>query len=108
MPEVFEYVFEPDVVGHSDQSSNSYILAGASCLAGDIFGEYAFDEPLAIGDWVIFENVGAYTLTKAHMFNGIDLPAIYALTSDGHLSLKRDFGDSAFSDRWKGRIHALV
>ena len=108
MPEVFEYRFEPDVEGHHDEAPYRYILAGSSCLAGDVFGEYAFDAPLAIGDRVIFENVGAYTLSKAHMFNGIDLPAIYALTADGRLVLKKDFGHSAFLERWKGRTHALV
>ena len=45
MPEVFEYSFEPDVAGHSDDAPHSYILAGASCLAGDVFGEYSFYEP---------------------------------------------------------------
>ena len=108
MPEVFEYVFEPDVADHNDQAPYTYILAGSSCLAGDVFGQYAFNEPLGIGDRVIFQNVGAYTLAKAHMFNGIDLPAIYALTENADLILKQDFGHSAFADRWKGRIHALV
>ncbi len=108
MPEVFEYVFEPDVAGHHDQAPNSFILAGSSCLAGDIFGEYAFTEPLTIGDRVIFENVGAYTLVKAHMFNGIDLPTVYALTADGRLHLRRDFRRSAFTEHWKGGIHGLV
>ena len=108
MPEVFEYVFEPDVAGHEEQASNSYILAGSSCLAGDIFGEYAFSEALTVGDRVIFENVGAYTLAKAHMFNGIDLPALYSLTSSGDLVLRKNFGQSAFTERWKGGLHALV
>lgn len=108
MPEVFEYVFEPDVAGHHDQAPNSYILAGSSCLAGDIFGEYTFTEPLAIGDRIVFKNVGAYTLVKAHMFNGIDMPAVYALTADGELLLRSEFGQPAFSSRWKGGIHALV
>ena len=108
MPEVFEYRFEPDVAGHDNEATNSYILAGSSCLAGDVFGEYAFDRPLAPGDRVIFENMGAYTLAKANMFNGIDLPSIYALTADGELILKREFGHSAFADLWKGRIHELV
>jgi len=108
MPEVFEYNFEPDVVGHDDCGQFEYILAGASCLAGDVFGHYAFHDRLAPGDRVIFEDAGAYTLPKAHMFNGIDLPAIYALTIDGELLLKREFGYSAFVDRWKAKPHALV
>ena len=108
MPEVFEYGFEPDVVGHDDAAQHEYLLAGSSCLAGDVFGLYCFRSPLGIGDRVIFENAGAYTLPKAHMFNGIDLPAVYALTIDGELQLKREFGYSAFVDRWKAQPHALV
>ena len=108
MPEVFEYGFEPDVVGHDDEAPHNYILAGSSCLAGDVFGEYAFHEPLVPGARVVFHNAGAYTLAKAHMFNGIDLPAIHALTLDGDLLLKSSFGYPAFADRWNARIHAPV
>lgn len=108
MPEVLEYQFQPDVAAHSDTAAHSYILAGASCLAGDVFGEYSFNEPLALGTRVVFENAGAYTLTKAHMFNGIDLPAVYAMTANGAIELKRDFGYSAFAERWKGAVHASV
>ena len=108
MPEVFEYDFEPDVVGHEDGAPFSYILAGSTCLPGDVFGDYSFVAPLAVGDRVVFENAGAYTLTKAHMFNGIDLPAIYALTESGELQLKKEFGYSTFTDRWKADAHAPV
>ena len=108
MPEVFEYNFEPDVFGHLDSAPHSYILAGASCLAGDVFGEYSFEEPLAIGSRVVFENTGAYTLPKAHMFNGIDLPTVYAMAAGGSLHLKQDFGYSAFAERWKAQAHAPV
>ena len=108
MPEVFEYNFEPDVAGHSDSAPHSYILAGASCLAGDIFGEYSFEEPLTIGSRIVFENAGAYTLPKAHMFNGIDLPTVYAMRRNGTIGLKQDFGYSAFAERWKAQAHAPV
>ena len=96
------------MVGHSDTASHSYILAGASCLAGDVFGEYSFNEPLALGTRVVFENAGAYTLAKAHMFNGIDLPAVYAMNANGAIELKRSFGYSAFAERWKAAVHASV
>ena len=108
MPEVFEYGFEPDVVGHEDGAPFSYILAGATCLAGDVFGDYSFAAPLAVGDRVAFKNAGAYTLTKAHMFNGVDLPVIYALTESGELQLKKEFGYRTFADRWKADAHALA
>ena len=84
MPEVFEYQFRPDVLGHSDTGEHKYVLAGMSCLAGDVFGEYCFDEPLSIASRVVFTDAGAYTIVKANTFNGIPLPTIYELREDGH------------------------
>jgi len=46
-------------------------------LAGDVFGEYQFSKPIAVGDKVVFKNVGAYSLVKANRFNGYNLPDIY-------------------------------
>ncbi len=91
MPEVFEYQFKPDIMEESVKGKYKYILAGASCLAGDLFGEYTFDEPLEIGTRIVFENMGAYTLVKAHTFNGINLPSIYVYTQDGRLELIKHF-----------------
>jgi carboxynorspermidine decarboxylase len=99
MPEVFEYQFEPDVIGHRDEGEHEYILAGCTCLSGDVFGEYRFDEPLEIGSRVIFSNVGAYTLVKAHMFNGVNLPTIYSLTESGELVMKKRFSYEDFASR---------
>ena len=83
IPEVFEYQFRPDVVGHRDTGEHEYLLAGMSCLAGDVFGEYRFDEPLRVGSRIVFSNAGAYTIVKANTFNGIPLPMIYELRDDG-------------------------
>ncbi|MDA2933139.1 hypothetical protein MYX82_02220 [Acidobacteria bacterium AH-259-D05] len=99
MPEVFEYQFQPDVVGNLEGSPHEYILAGCSCLAGDVFGEYAFEEPLEVGSRVVFSHAGAYTLVKAHMFNGINLPTIYALKEDGKLEMKKRFTYEEFASR---------
>jgi carboxynorspermidine decarboxylase len=96
MPEVFEYQFEPDVLDHDDDAEHEYILAGCSCLAGDVFGLYGFDEPLEIGSRVVFTGAGAYTTVKWHTFNGINLPAIYAWTEAGELVLKKRFGYQDF------------
>ena len=96
-PEVFEYQFEPDVEGHVDGGRYTYLLAGCSCLAGDLFGVYSFHEPLNVGSRVVFPDAGAYSIVKAHMFNGINLPSIYALTAAGELVLIKRFtyGDFA-------------
>ena len=96
MPEAFEYQFSPDVVGQVADGHWVYLLAGCTCLAGDLFGTYAFGEPLTVGSRLIFENAGAYTLVKAHFFNGVNLPTIYAFTQDGHLRLERRYSFDDF------------
>ncbi|MFP6682488.1 MAG: hypothetical protein VCB07_09855 [Gammaproteobacteria bacterium] len=85
MSEVFEFQFEPDVLGHVDDGLHSYILAGCTCLAGDLFGQYSFNRPLTIGSRITFLNMGAYTTSKAHRFNGVSLPTVYARRLDGSL-----------------------
>lgn len=100
IPEALEFDFEPDVAGHTDQGRYGYLLAGCTCLAGDVFGEYRFEEPLTVGSRVIFDNAGAYTLAKAHTFNGVNLPTIYAFTEAGQLALKRRFSYDDYAARW--------
>jgi len=102
MPEVFEYQYTPEISSESDNGKYEYILAGASCLAGDLFGEYRFDERLDVGSKIIFENMGAYTLVKASMFNGINLPSIYAYTTDGKFELKKKFNYNDLLSRCGG------
>ena len=114
MPEVFEYGFQPSVVGafeatddadkaegaEDDEAAHEYLLAGCTCLAGDLFGTYRFTEPLAVGDRVVFSNSGSYTLAKASMFNGVALPSVYALTSAGDLVLQSSPSYEDFAARW--------
>lgn len=100
MPEVFEYQYRPDILQESTEGKYEYILAGATCLAGDLFGEYKLDKPLEIGSRIVFQNMGAYTLVKAHMFNGVNLPTIYASTPDGKLELKKQFEYEDYKSRW--------
>lgn len=107
-PEVFEYQFEPEVIGDSDSGEHEYLLAGSSCLAGDLLGLYGFDEPLEIGSRLILPEMGAYTMVKAHMFNGINLPSIYSVTADGSLVERRRFTFDDFHSRWGATRHAAV
>ena len=108
MPEVFEYQFLPDVFGDVETGSFGYILAGSTCLAGDIFGEYSFMERLEVGSRVVFTDVGAYTLVKAHTFNGLNLPSVYALTAQGDLILKKRFTFEEYALRWGMQPHVSV
>lgn len=95
MPEVLEYQFEPDVLGHVDGGLHEYVLAGCTCLAGDYFGHYSFDSALTVGSSITFLNMGAYTLSKAHRFNGVALPTIYVRGPDGAI---RRVSTDRFSD----------
>ena len=108
MPEVFEYQFSPDVLGATDDGEFKVILAGCSCLAGDVFGEFAFEKPITIGTRVVFQNMGAYTVPKWHMFNGINLPSIYAITEDGQIILQKQFTYADFAARNGVPAHAVV
>ena len=67
---------------HTPEGKYPYLLAGRTALAGDLFGEYRFAAPLEVGSKVTFKNCGAYSLVKAHRFNGINLPSLYALAAD--------------------------
>ena len=77
LPEVFEYQCPPEVLGSDLINKHPYILAGATCLAGDIFGTYYFKDRLYIGDRIAFKNVGAYSLVKMHSFNGLETASTY-------------------------------
>jgi carboxynorspermidine decarboxylase len=108
VPEVFEYQFEPDVQGDDDEGDHEYLLAGSSCLAGDILGLYAFDRRLSIGSRVVLPDVGAYSIVKAHMFNGINLPSIYSVSPAGELILRRRFTYEDFVSRFGACRDAAV
>ena len=99
MPEVFEYQCQPRILQEAAHGRYTYRLAGASCLSGDLFGDYCFDEPLEINSKVIFTQVGAYTLVKATMFNGINLPDVYLLDKNGRLELLKHYDYSHYRDR---------
>ncbi len=78
MPDVLEMPYRPNVVGSGmpDEKQYRYRFAGASCLAGDVIGDYSFDAPLKAGDKVIFCDMAHYTMVKTNTFNGLQLPSI--------------------------------
>lgn len=98
-PEVFEYQLQP--VLHEQDTRGQYkaILVGGTCLAGDVFGEYCFAKPLAVGDRVAFSNVGAYSLVKASRFNGHNLPDIY-LSGSGQLKQLKHYSYQTYREQW--------
>mgnify|MGYP001627347508 CR=1 FL=1 len=74
-----------------DGGPHDYIVAGKTCLAGDIFGEFGFAEPLKVGDRISFADAAGYTMVKKNWFNGIAMPAIVVKQLDGQLEVVRTF-----------------
>ncbi|MCK5889828.1 MAG: carboxynorspermidine decarboxylase [Methylococcales bacterium] len=99
-PEVFEYQRRLDLVGESEQGGYRCILAGSSCLAGDVFGEYQLDKPLRVGDSVVFKHVGAYSMIKANYFNGYNLPDMYWCDATNQLSLIHHHVYDDYQKQW--------
>lgn len=73
------------------ETATSTIVYGKSCLAGDIFGEYALTEPLNIGDTVAFGNAAGYTMVKKNWFNGVAMPSIVIKRLDGSIEVQQTF-----------------
>ncbi|AMN49447.1 carboxynorspermidine decarboxylase [Psychrobacter sp. P2G3] len=67
------------------------IIYGRSCLAGDIFGEYALPNHLKVGDKIAFGNAAGYTMVKKNWFNGVNMPAIVIRRLDGSIDVQREF-----------------
>ena len=73
------------------ESADHTIIYGRSCLAGDIFGEYALPSNLQIGDKIAFGNAAGYTMVKKNWFNGVNMPAIVFRRLDGSTDIQREF-----------------
>lgn len=101
MPDVLAMPYRPEVRGASKalEKPFTYRLGGNSCLAGDIIGDYSFDEPLKIGQKIIFEDMIHYTFVKNTTFNGIRLPSLAILTKDGELNVVKEFSYEDFKNR---------
>ena len=102
MPDVLEMPYRPEVVGAGQPGEKAWTcrLAGKSCPAGDVIGEYAFDEPLQPGDRVVFLDMAHYSMVKTNTFNGLGLPGIALLARDSHdFRMVRGFGYEDFKCR---------
>lgn len=106
MPDVLEMPYRPEAAGPSGAAGEkgekawSCRLAGKSCLAGDVIGEYSFAQPLAPGDRVIFGDMAIYSMVKTTTFNGLRLPSIALWDSaSDERTVSRTFGYEDFRTR---------
>ncbi|CAI6150931.1 MAG: Carboxynorspermidine/carboxyspermidine decarboxylase [uncultured Sulfurimonas sp.] len=101
MPDTLAMPYRAEVrgAGVSGEKKYTYRLGGNTCLAGDIMGDYSFDEPLKIGDTIIFEDQIHYTFVKNTTFNGIKLPSLVIKRLDGTVEIVKEFGYEAYKSR---------
>ena len=78
---------------------HTYQLAGPSCLAGDIIGDYSFDRLLQIGDTIQFLDMSHYTMVKTTTFNGVPLPAICLHSKKDGLKIIKEFSYQDYKNR---------
>ena len=101
MPDCLEMPYKPAIRGASDVISGkpAYRMGGNSCLSGDFYGSWSFENELKVGDQVIFEDMIHYTMVKTTMFNGVTHPSIGILTKENEFKLIRRFGYEDYKNR---------
>ena len=101
MPDVLEMPYRPPVedAGQPGEKAYTYRLAGPTCLAGDVIGDYSFDHLLAEGDKIVLQDMALYTMVKTNTFNGMALPSIAYRREDGEVELVKTFGYEDFKNR---------
>lgn len=104
MPDCLEMPYKPVILGAHEPlpGEKCWRMGGNSCLAGDFYGDWAFDggrEP-QVGDRIVFRDMIHYTMVKTTMFNGVTHPAIGIWQPERGFRLVRKFG---YGD-YKGRM----
>ncbi len=102
MPDVLEMPYLPNIIDADEPNKLSYTyrLGGLTCLAGDIIGDYSFNEPLNIGDKIVFCDMAHYTMVKNNTFNGVQLPSILLYNSTtGTLKVIKKFNYNDYKNR---------
>jgi carboxynorspermidine decarboxylase len=101
MPDVLEMPYRPEVIGAGKPGEKAYTyrFGGLTCLAGDVIGDYSFDEPLKPGDRVVFTDMAIYSMVKTNTFNGVNLPSIARFNAREGVQVVRRFGYEDFVTR---------
>ncbi|MDR1196490.1 MAG: hypothetical protein LBL00_08460 [Endomicrobium sp.] len=84
-------IYQTPAKQEAKRGKNEYIIAGRSCLAGDIFGAYKFANKLKVGSIVKFADAAGYTMVKKNWFNGVKMPSIAVKKLNGKTDIIRQF-----------------
>lgn len=74
----------------------TYRLAGPSCYAGDIWGDYSFSKPLERGQHIVFLDTAPYSMVKNNTFNGIPMPTLAVYDTTDGLTIKKQYDYDSF------------
>ncbi|HPQ96650.1 MAG TPA: carboxynorspermidine decarboxylase, partial [Thiolinea sp.] len=102
MPDTLEMPYRAHVIdsGLPGEKAHTYRLGGQTCLSGDVMGDYSFDEPLQVGQRLMFDDMAHYTMVKTSTFNGINLPSLALWNSETDaFRVVRRFGYEDFRGR---------
>ena len=101
MPDVLEMPYRPPLYGAGEPGEKAVTcrLGARTCLAGDVIGDYSFDEMPKIGDRLVFGDMAIYSMVKNNTFNGMPLPDIALRRRDGSCEMVRRFGYEDFKGR---------
>jgi len=106
MPDILEMPYRPEIFGPNGEVADdpgelkyTYRLGGPTCLAGDVVGDFSFDQALKIGDTITFDNMSHYTMVKTTMFNGVKHPDICIKEENGRIKTLRSFNYEDFKSR---------
>lgn len=102
MPDCLEMPYKPTIRAayqEAQPGKPTYRMGGCSCLAGDYIGDWSFDNPLKVGDRIIFEDMCHYTTVKTTMFNGVRHPSLYIKRPDDSYELLRCYTYEDYKSR---------
>ena len=102
MPDVLAMPYRPNIIGagNPDELPHIYRLGGITCLAGDVIGDYSFEEPLKPGDRIVFLDMALYSFVKNTTFNGIRLPSLILYNPEADTTrVVRRFGYEDYKNR---------
>lgn len=90
---------EGEQISSLREGEKTYLLAGNTCLAGDVMGEYAFKNALQRGDKIVFLDQIHYSIVKNTTFNGVILPNLMLYTKKKKLEIIRKFSYEDYAKR---------
>jgi carboxynorspermidine decarboxylase len=101
MPDVLEMPYRPRIIGagYPGEFAHTFRLGGLTCLAGDVIGDYSFQNPLKPKDRLVFCDMAHYTMVKNNMFNGVNLPCIALFSEEEGVRTLKRFGYSDYKSR---------